>query len=95
MQQLSGLAGVLSGVERKRRCECGREFTQRQLTERFVEIAEGYSTRAVALLRAQIPDFFVPVHCPSCERRDLGRQARMDESKQSSERPSFGDRDAA
>ncbi len=71
-------------VARDAKCECGREFTQRQLSERFLEIVEKQSRNAMQTLRKQIPDFFVPVHCPRCERRDLGRQANLEDARRSS-----------
>jgi uncharacterized Zn finger protein (UPF0148 family) len=46
--------------------------------------------RALELVRKQIPGYYVPVHCPSCERRDLGRQATVDET-----RPHYTERDEA
>lgn len=67
-------------IIRERACGCGRRFTQRCLSPRFMEIAEGKSAHAVKLVMQQIPDLFVPVHCPSCESRDLGRQSRLDEA---------------
>lgn len=65
-------------IERDRTCECGRVFTQRLLSERFMAMAEKHSPRAAQLIMQQIPDLFVPVHCPHCERVELGRQARID-----------------
>ncbi len=64
---------------RERTCECGQRFTQRQLSERFLTIVEGFSAKAIAAVTRQIPDFFVPVHCPRCERVDVRRQAWIDE----------------
>jgi DNA-directed RNA polymerase subunit M/transcription elongation factor TFIIS len=73
-------------ITRQRTCECGTAFTQRLLSERFctaVEAAGGMR----AVLR-QIPDLYVPVHCPRCERIDLGRQARIDTSREGDRRHS-------
>lgn len=81
-------------VSRKAKCECGRAFTQRLLSERFLMIVEAHSRRAIELTTKQIPGFFVPVHCPSCERMDLGMQARRDQYAQQPN-PPFGERDAA
>ncbi|HXD48471.1 MAG TPA: hypothetical protein VN600_06855 [Gemmatimonadaceae bacterium] len=68
-------------VERETVCECGRRFTQHVLSERFMRIVEGHSRRAAELLTAQVPGLWIPVHCPPCERRDLGRQARLDDQR--------------
>lgn len=81
-------------VTRKAKCECGRGFTQRLLSERFLTIVEAHSRRAIEFTAKQIPGFFVPVHCPACERMDLGMQARRDEYTQQP-KPPFGERDAA
>lgn len=81
-------------ITRDRTCECGRRFAQSQLSARFMEMAERQSKRAAALVFAQCPGLFVPVHCPECERRDIGRQASIDEMPHYS--PPFGERhDAA
>lgn len=58
-------------IQRRTRCECGREFTQKQLSARFLEAVELHSARAIALIEKDIPGMFVPVHCPPCERKDL------------------------
>ena len=75
-------------IHRERTCECGKRFTQRLLSERWLSIAE--KARAIELVRQQIPGFFVPVHCPQCERRDIGMQARKDEYKHAP-KPSYGE----
>lgn len=72
-------------IHRERTCDCGKRFTQRLLSERFLAIAE--HGRAIDLVRQQIPGFFVPVHCPTCERRDIGMQARMDEYRHGPQQP--------
>lgn len=69
-------------IVRERICECGHRFTQRLLSERFLAIVERKGAKAMDLMRRDIPDFFVPKHCPPCERRDLGRHARMHEARQ-------------
>lgn len=65
-------------ITRARTCECGATFTQFLLSEEFLSACEringGGPLRAV---QAQIPEFFVPVHCPSCERKDIGRAQRL------------------
>lgn len=63
-------------ITRERTCECGKPFTQRQLSAHFCEIVE--KVGGMNAVMRQIPDLFVPVHCPPCERRDLGRQATLD-----------------
>lgn len=65
-------------ITRDRTCECGRCFVQMILSERQLAAAERMGI--VPLIAKQIPGFWVPVHCPSCERKDLGRQARLDEA---------------
>jgi hypothetical protein len=81
-------------ISRDSSCECGRRFSQHQLSARFMGLAEGKSQRAAQLVAAQCPGLFVPVHCPACERLDLGRQAHVDESRHYI--PPFGERpDAA
>lgn len=63
-------------ITRARTCECGASFTQRQLSAHFCEIVE--KAGGIRAVMRQIPDLFVPVHCPPCERKDLGRQQRLD-----------------
>lgn len=65
-------------ITRTARCECGILFEQQQLSERWIEAVERVSPRAVRMMQQQIPDFFVPVHCPKCERVDLGRRFQLD-----------------
>jgi hypothetical protein len=64
-------------ITRQHRCECGREFTQMILSA--TELAAAERLRIVELIARQIPDFWLPVHCPPCERKDLSRQARIDD----------------
>lgn len=66
-------------VEREKTCECGRVFLQSLLSNRELEAAArlGVLDRMVR----QIPDGYVPVHCPACERRELTYQARLDEAR--------------
>lgn len=66
-------------VQRSRTCECGRSFVQTQLSARFMEVVELVSERAVKAMLRGVPDLFVPVHCPRCERIDIGRQAHVDQ----------------
>lgn len=65
-------------IARQATCECGATFTQFCLSERFLAACEalngGGPLRAV---QAQIPEGFVPVFCPSCERKDVARQQRL------------------
>lgn len=65
-------------IIRQATCECGKSFAQRLLSERFLEIVDRSSRNAMAVMERQVPGFYVPVHCPRCERIDLGRQARVD-----------------
>lgn len=64
-------------VSRIAKCECGQSFTQTQLSERFMLMVERQGRRALDLVTRQIPDYFVPVHCPKCERIDLGHATRL------------------
>lgn len=77
-------------ITREGRCECGRRFSQTLLSERFLGIVEAKSAAAIKAVTETIPGYFVPVHCPSCERRDLGMQARLDESRL--QRPHYTER---
>jgi hypothetical protein len=107
MGQLERVADVVRGdrmfshdaagnpIVRDARCECGRSFTQTLLSERFLAIVDRQSPRAMAIFREQIPEFFVPVFCPACERKDIGYHARKDEFNRVPDAP-FGERaDAA
>lgn len=78
-----------NGVEitRQRTCECGRRFSQNLLSAQFLAIAERQSRHAIDAITRQIPDYFVPVHCPPCESRDLGMQSRKDEYKHGPQQP--------
>jgi hypothetical protein len=83
-----------SVVTRDTTCECGTAFQQAMLSERFMGIAEK-GGGALCVTR-DIPELYVPVHCPPCERKDLGRAARIAEARSLPEhRQPFGDRDAA
>lgn len=77
-------------IERQRTCECGATFNQFLLSARFLATIERQRGRALELVRQQIPGYYVPVHCPKCERRDIGRQARVDDI-----RPHYTERDEA
>jgi ribosomal protein S27E len=66
-------------ITRERTCECGSRFTQRQLSARFLESAERFSAAAIDGISRQVPGYFVPVHCPPCERRDMHRQNRIEQ----------------
>lgn len=77
-------------VTRTRTCECGKTFTQSLLSEYFLNLAESQNARTIALVTAQIPGYFVPVHCPRCERIDLGRQAWVDGIAQQPDYPERG-----
>jgi hypothetical protein len=66
-------------IERETTCECGRNFSQTLLAARELEAAERMGV--IGRILAQIPDCYVPVHCPPCERQDLTYQARIDEAR--------------
>lgn len=61
-----------SPITRQATCgQCGREYTQAMLSGRFMEIVE--RADAMDTFMRAIPDLFVPLHCPPCESKDLGR----------------------
>lgn len=66
-------------AERDAKCECGREFTQHLLSPDWLAMVERRGERCYRNFTAQIPAGWVPVHCPSCERRDLAHRARLDD----------------
>ncbi len=66
-------------ITRESRCECGKVFSQSLLSAKQCEAWEARGIMGLVL--RQIPDLYVPVHCPKCERRDLAHQARIDETK--------------
>lgn len=74
-----GLNAAGDPITRERTCECGKQFTQRQLSARFLEGVEKFSAGAIDAVSRQIPGYFVPVHCPPCERRDMHRQLRIEQ----------------
>lgn len=64
--------GSWFGAIRTATCKrCDRAFEQQQLSERFMMICEKQGQGAVTAVMRQCPDLWVPVFCPSCERRDL------------------------
>lgn len=65
-------------VTRDRTCECGTPFTQALISWEYMESLEKHRPRAAELMLKQIPELYVPVHCPPCERRDITRQAAVD-----------------
>lgn len=58
-------------ITRQATCLCGREFTQRLLGSRFMELVERAGDGPVRALMRDIPELFVPVNCPPCEHRQL------------------------
>jgi hypothetical protein len=81
-------------IKRETTCECGTPFVQRMLSDRFMTAME--KNGAAGEVLRQIPELYVPVFCPPCERRDIGRWARIAESRSLPDiRPSFGERDHA
>lgn len=63
-------------ITRDRTCLCGRRYTQGLLSERFLAMIERAGTKAQQAFARQVPDFYVPVECPRCERRAIGHEAR-------------------
>lgn len=82
-------------VRRERTCECGKTFAQTLLSERFLTMCERQSRACLNAVTQQIPGYFVPVHCPHCERIDVGRWAHIAESRSVPDTQPFGERDAA
>lgn len=69
-------------ITRRKNCEvCRKEFTQRLLSERFMQMIERRGPNAMAKLRLSIPDLYVPVYCPSCERMALDHEGRKAEQR--------------
>lgn len=73
------LAGQL--IERSTTCECGRAFTQMQLSAGFLETMERRNPRIIADFQQQTPGFWVPAHCGPCERVQIRHQSRIDEAQ--------------
>lgn len=65
-------------IERRKVCECGAAFTQMQMAMRELEALERMGQ--IARFLKQVPEAFVPVHCPKCERHQLTLHARLAES---------------
>jgi hypothetical protein len=66
-------------VERQRTCGCGREFTQSLMAP--TELAALERMGHIATFMRQVPDCFVPVHCPRCERGQITLQTQIDEGR--------------
>ena len=63
-------------VSRRRVCgRCATEHTQHLLSPAFLEAMEARG--CMALIRRQIPELYVPVMCPACERKDIAYWARV------------------
>ncbi len=60
-------------VTRPARCLCGAAYTQSLLSSRFLEMAERAGAMPATL--KMLPDLYVPLNCPPCESRELGRLA--------------------
>lgn len=58
-------------ITRSAQCECGNLFQQSMLNPAFIDSSPGVAREFMR----QIPDGWVPIFCPSCERKDLARQA--------------------
>lgn len=106
MRQPESMANIMRGdpmfahhddgtlVTRETTCECGTSFSQAMLSARFMAICE--KAGAHRSVMQQIPELYVPVHCPPCERKDIGRWGRIAEARSLPDaRPSFGERDHA
>lgn len=64
-------------VERQHICpDCQRIYTQHKIAFRFVEsLAKGRGERAANTFIKDVPEGWVPVLCPPCESKELGRIA--------------------
>ena len=58
-------------VTRECVCKCGREFTQRQVSKKFVDKSLRPFGNALAQFQALAPTGFLPLNCIPCERRAL------------------------
>lgn len=67
-------AGRRVVISRPHTCGCGREYTQYLLSARFCEIVE--RANAMNALLRDVPELYVPVYCPVCERKELGMRER-------------------
>jgi hypothetical protein len=61
-------------ITRENRCVCGQPYTQSILSERYLESLERMGK--IDVVARQIPGFWVPKYCPTCERKDLALEAR-------------------
>lgn len=79
----NGLEGILSNQERSQRCECGRDFRQSKISERFLTVARHWAKNSGqrAAIDKQIPDGWVPLFCPPCERIQIGHEASVAETR--------------
>lgn len=60
-------------VTRAATCECGESYKQSMLNPEFIDA----SPRVAQQFVRHIPDGWVPIYCPKCERLDLQRIANM------------------
>lgn len=66
-------------IDRAAVCACRRQFTQYQLS--VSQCAAWERLGVMPNVLRQIPELYVPVHCPGCESKDLGRQAQIDAAR--------------
>ena len=64
-------------VQRQSTCCCGKEFTQSIMAATALESLERQGK--IDIIAKQIPGFWLPKHCPPCERKDLALEARRSE----------------
>lgn len=62
-------------TERVRLCSCGNSFAQWKLHPRSLEVANPGAQR---MFTARIPEGYVPLFCPKCERDQLRLEAARD-----------------
>jgi hypothetical protein len=70
-------------ITREAVCECTAPFTQIMLSERFMSLVERAGPGALSAVMREIPGLYVPVHCPKCERVDLGHAGRIGDARAS------------
>jgi hypothetical protein len=68
-------------IERRATCQCGSEFAQMQLSASWLSTMERRNPQIVQAFAQQTPGFWVPAHCPPCERKDLTLRAQIDEAR--------------
>jgi hypothetical protein len=69
--------GVKVEITRKALCQCGVEFRQFRLANAWLRWLRGARPAAFELVKAALPDYYTPTHCPRCERVLLATEPRV------------------